>query len=278
MILGLLLLVHQNIYSIEHYDVHRTFCSIESHRLNHTKRGSRGPRGPQGIQGARGPSGPTGAIGPKGATGTTGRTGNVGNTGPTGPTGPSSIGAIVGPTGAAGTTGPTGPTGNTGLEIQGDIGQVGNTGAQGAIGPTGDTGEPGNTITGPTGNDGATGATGTTGTTGNTGSFAFYFNKAAIYAYTQVNNVSNNNIVASGQPIPFMADTGVIGFNPTILGATGITIPYTGSYLISFGVCCTGAAASQNVYCAVKQNGNLIPGTQIQWIISRHPSWAIRAR
>jgi len=211
-------------------------------------------------------------IGPFGARGATGPTGATGNTGPTGPAGASAIGAIVGPIGATGLTGPNGPTGNTGVEPTENIGATGDTGATGATGLTGDTGDTGFSVTGATGNTGATGITGATGATGITGTDVQAFNKAFIYAYTQINQVSGGNFVDVDDAIPFMADTGVVGFAPITPGATGITIPYTGSYFMSFGYCFTGTTLlSDGFFCAIESNGTVIPGTSVLSIFNWTP-------
>jgi hypothetical protein len=269
---------------LEQLSPHPSLRSIESHRLDHTRRGPRGPQGPQGPQGPPGPS-TIGLTGAKGITGNQGMTGATGLTGPAGPTGADATGSIpgaqgatgnigatgitgvTGATGAIGITGVTGDTGATGNIGQiGAIGAIGNTGATGATGPTGDTGP-----TGPIGITGATGAVGVTGATGAMGppgESATVLNQAYIYVYTQVNQTSSptgSNEVPFSFSIPFMSSSTALNFSTAGLpGATFVTIPFDGNYFLSYGCSLTGAHSSPDgIRFGVQKNGlTIVPDSQ----------------
>ncbi len=106
---------------------------------------------------------------------------------------------------ANGATGPMGPTGPTGA-----------TGPTGPTGPTGATG-----ATGATGPTGATGATGPTGPTGEVSTAS-----ATIYNSTTQDIDSNT---------PLTIPT-VLTNNNLIVGNNAITVPSSGTYLISYMV------------------------------------------
>jgi hypothetical protein len=62
-----------------------------------------------------------------------------------------------------------------------------------------------------------------------------------------------------------MADTGAIGFSPIISGATSVTIPFTGSYFMSYGFSLSGVASSPlgTILCELQATGNPIPGSAV---------------
>lgn len=289
LLLSVLITAPLQIYSIdndnlEKYSTHPSLRSIESHRLDHTRRGPRGPQGPQGPQGPPGPA-TIGLTGAKGITGNKGVTGATGLTGPTGPTGADAPGSItgaqgvtgntgatgvIGDTGAAGTIGATGVTGNKGAQGEigqtGAIGEIGNTGATGASGPTGNAGATGNTgatgATGPNGNTGATGAIGQSGPT------PIALNQAYIYVYTQVNQTSSpsgSNVIPFSFSIPFMSSSAALNFSTAGLpGATSVTIPFDGNYFLSYGCSLTGANKAQDgIRFGVQKNGlTIVPESE----------------
>lgn len=179
-----------------------------------------GPTGPTGPQGVAGPTGPTGPTGSAGATGLQG---------------------LIGPAGPTGSVGATGPTGPQGI--------IGETGPQGPIGLTGEIGP-----TGPTGASGSIGATGPTGSTGPTGPAG------------EAGRVSNQNATilhVAGQDIrtdtPILL-TSTMTNNGLVVSSSSLTIPVTGTYLVTYYVNrATGAAGTDSI--ALAFNGNVDTNT-----------------
>lgn len=135
--------------------------------------------------------------------------------GPTGCTGPS---GCTGPTGSAGPMGPTGPKGETGERgLQGDKGDTGPIGPIGPTGPRGETGEKGEA--GGTPNQSAT-----------------IFNMAG-------------QAIKSGQPLSLSS---IMTNNGLVLGGTFITVPATGTYIVSYCINrATNAAGTDSIVIAV---------------------------
>lgn len=150
--------------------------------------------------------------------------------GPPGCTGPS---GCTGPTGSAGPMGPTGPKGETGERgLQGEIGPQGIAGERGLQGDKGDTGPIG--PTGPTGPQGETGEKGEAGGTPNQS--ATIFNMAG-------------QAIKSGEPLSLSS---IMTNNGLVLGGTFITVPATGTYIVSYCINrATNAAGTDSIVIAV---------------------------
>ena len=176
-------------------------------------------------------TGPTGPTGPTGATGATGTQGATGPTGVMGPTGP--IGAM-GPTGPMGEIGPTGPEGR-----QGERGETGPTGVAGNDGQNG--------ATGPKGETGAQGPTGPTGPTGPRGDDGVISNQNA----TILSMASQDLVI--GTPIQLST---ILTNNGLVVSGDSITVPTTGTYIVTFYVNrATSAAGTDGISIAI--NGNV---------------------
>ncbi len=203
------------------------FFSCNNHCCNNCNNNSQ--NGSNCEQCAIGPTGPTGPVGLTGATGPTGPTGATGQQGLIGPTGP------TGPQGIAGETGPQGPIGLTG-----ETGPTGPTGATGNIGPTGPTG--------PMGETGTTGPTGPTGPAGEAG---------------RVSNQNATILHVAGQDIrtdtPILLSSTMTN-NGLVVSMSSLTIPATGTYLVTYYVNrATGAAGTDSI--ALAFNGNVDTNT-----------------
>ena len=152
-------------------------------------------------------------------------------------------GGTPGPQGPAGPAGPIGPTGPIGPQ-----GPQGATGATGAIGPQGIQGPQG--VQGPQGTQGPQGETGPEGPAGPT------FNQnATIY------NTDAQQLV-SGQDLSLPS---VLTNNGMIIDATSITIPETGTYIVSYktNVVNEEISPEDNTYSiAIANNGTIIAATQ----------------
>lgn len=166
----------------------------------------RGATGATGSTGAVGPQGERGEIGPKGATGATGLTGATGPKGDTGPRGD------IGPQGEPGE--------------RGEKGDAGEKGPQGEIGPKGDTGERGE--------KGETGADGKQGATGPQGEPGVISNQNAT-----ILSMAGQDLVI-GNPITMST---ILTNNGLIIGGTSITVPVTGTYIVTFYVNRASSAA-----------------------------------
>lgn len=157
----------------------------------------------------------TGPMGPTGPTGATGATGLPGANGLNGATG------AVGPQGAKGAKGDTGPQGATGAK--------GETGPQGEIGPQG-----------PTGPKGEMGVQGPIGPRGEDGQISNQ--NATIYSMAGQDLTSGNPLTLSS----------IKTNNGLIVGGTTITMPATGTYIVSYCMNkATNAAGTDSVSIAI---------------------------
>lgn len=157
-------------------------------------------------------TGPMGPTGPAGATGATGLPGANGLNGATG---------AVGPQGATGAKGDTGPQGATGAK--------GDTGPQGEIGPQG-----------PTGPKGEMGVQGPIGPKGEDGQISNQ--NATIYSMAGQDLTSGNPLTLSS----------IKTNNGLIVGGTTITVPATGTYIVSYCMNkATNAAGTDSVSIAI---------------------------
>lgn len=154
-------------------------------------------------------------------------------TGPMGPTGPAGATGATGPTGAQGLIGGTGPKGDTGAT--GLPGTNGLNGATGAVGPQGATGPQG--VKGDTGPQGATGPTGPRGEDGQISN-----QNATIYSMAGQDLTSGNPLTLSS----------IKTNNGLIVGGTTITVPATGTYVVSYCMNkATNAAGTDSVSIAI---------------------------
>lgn len=167
------------------------------------------------MQYITGPMGPTGPAGATGATGLPGANGLNGATGAVGPQG------VTGPQGAKGAKGDTGPQGATGAK--------GETGPQGEIGPQG-----------PTGPKGEMGVQGPIGPRGEDGQISNQ--NATIYSMAGQDLTSGNPLTLSS----------IKTNNGLIVGGTTITVPATGTYIVSYCMNkATNAAGTDSVSIAI---------------------------
>lgn len=170
------------------------------------------------MQYVTGPMGPTGPAGATGATGPTGAQGLIGETGPKGATGAT---GLPGANGLNGATGAVGPQGATGAK--------GDTGPQGEIGPQG-----------PTGPKGEMGVQGPIGPRGEDGQISNQ--NATIYSMAGQDLTSGNPLTLSS----------IKTNNGLIVGGTTITVPATGTYVVSYCMNkATNAAGTDSVSIAI---------------------------
>lgn len=188
------------------------------------------------MQYITGPMGPTGPAGATGATGPTGAQGLIGETGPKGDTGATGLPGANGLNGATGAVGPQGPTGP-----KGEIGPQGVTGPQGATGAKGDTGPQGEIgPQGPTGPKGEMGVQGPIGPRGEDGQISNQ--NATIYSMAGQDLTSGNPLTLSS----------IKTNNGLIVGGTTITVPATGTYIVSYCMNkATNAAGTDSVSIAI---------------------------
>ena len=166
----------------------------------------------QYITGPMGPTGPAGATGATGATGPTGAQGLIGETGPKGDTGATGLPGANGLNGATGAVGPQGPTGP-----KGEIGPQGPTGPKGEMGVQGPIG--------PKGEDGQ-----------------ISNQNATIYSMAGQDLTSGNPLTLSS----------IKTNNGLIVGGTTITVPATGTYIVSYCMNkATNAAGTDSVSIAI---------------------------
>ena len=146
---------------------------------------------------------------------------------------PQPIQLLEGPPGCTGPSGPTGPKGETGERgLQGEIGPQGIAGERGLQGDKGDTGPIG--PTGPTGPQGETGEKGEAGGTPNQSATIF--------------NMAGQSI-KSGEPLSLSS---IMTNNGLVLGGTFITVPATGTYIVSYCINrATNAAGTDSIVIAV---------------------------
>ena len=152
---------------------------------------------------------------------------------------------LIGATGATGCTGATGATG-----LNGATGPQGERGLQGERGEKGDKGEQGERgtdglrgATGPQGEKGATGATGERGATGPKGDAGLSPNQNA----TILSMASQDLVI--GTPITMST---ILTNNGLILGGDSITVPATGTYIVTFYVNrATSAAGTDGIAIAI---------------------------
>ena len=129
----------------------------------------------------------------------------------------------TGPTGPTGATGPTGPQGERGL--QGERGEQGVQGVEGSQGERGLQGERGEQ--GVPGLRGEIGPTGPTGPTGPQGATTTAPNQNATILHMASQDIT------TGQPILLST---IMTNNGLVLGGSHITVPATGTYLVTFYV------------------------------------------
>ena len=185
------------------------------------------------MQYVTGPMGPTGPAGATGATGPTGAQGLIGETGPKGATGATGLPGANGLNGATGAVGPQGVTGPQGAK--GDTGPQGATGAKGETGPQGEIGPQG-----PTGPKGEMGVQGPIGPRGEDGQISNQ--NATIYSMAGQDLTSGNPLTLSS----------IKTNNGLIVGGTTITVPATGTYVVSYCMNkATNAAGTDSVSIAI---------------------------
>lgn len=140
---------------------------------------------------------------------------------------------VTGPTGPKGDTGCTGPAGIRGLDgSRGEKGEKGECGEKGEKGDPGEKGEKGDT--GPMGPAGPTGPIGPTGVISNQNA-------------TILNMASQS--ITTGEPISMLT---ILTNNGLVLGGTFITVPSTGTYLVTYYVNrATGAAGTDSIAIAI---------------------------
>ncbi len=284
------------------YEGRTHFLDFEIPQGKTGEKGDTGPQGLQGMQGEVGPTGPQGLQGVAGPTGPKGEQGEVGPTGPQGETGPrglpGEIGRAEGITidGAEtvssneeaqvlddfelnihhltfyipqGIQGVQGEKGDTPLILAGTTTQVSDTEPARVDDryesdthfldftiPQGKTGAKGDR--GPQGIQGVTGPTGPKGATNNI--------NATIYN-------SINQDISSGKPIKMDE---VLTNNGTSLNESSITVPQTGTYLISFSIN-NGTTASAGDCIGIYNNGALLQGSRRPLTTSTNVSGTIVA-
>ena len=149
----------------------------------------------------------------------------------------------TGPTGMIGPTGPAGPKGDPGEK--GETGERGETGLQGPQGVAGEKGE--------TGEKGSTGPTGPTGSTGPKGDNGSISNQNATM-YTMASQT-----ISSGNPLTL---TSILTNNGLVIGGTFITVPMTGTYIVSYTANrATNAAGTDSIMLAI--DGTLARNTSL---------------
>ena len=200
------------------------------------------------IQLLTGPTGPAGRSGVDGCTGATGCTGPTGMAGLMGPTG------ATGPKGDKGERGEQGPQGEQGLKgdtsekgEKGDKGDKGDQGPQGEVGPQGEKGETGAVgATGPKGDKGEKGdkgVSGEKGDKGDTGEKGQISNQNATILHMASQGITSGT--------PFLLST-ILTNNGLVLGGDFITVPATGTYIVTFYVNkATSAAGTDSIAVAI---------------------------
>ena len=187
--------------------------------------------GPQESAGAQGLAGQSGAARLQEAERSLRPSGFQGPPGPQGPAGPQ------------GPQGPPGPQGPTGL--QGPAGPQGPPGLQGAAGPQGPPGPQG-----PAGRAGPMGPQGPPGPRG-----------PGIQSYGYVYNLTPSKLMVlnAGADIPFSSN-GPLNRVIHTEGATTVTVPDTGAYLINYGL---SANVDFGSSVALAVNGTADPSTKL---------------
>ena len=156
-----------------------------------------------------------------------------------GATGATGVTGAVGPQGECGATGPQGECGEMGPK-----GERGDTGPVGATGPKGDTGEAGpKGDIGERGEKGETGAEGKQGPTGPQGLPGVISNQNA----TILSMAGQDLTIGT----PLLMST-ILTNNGLILGGDSITVPATGTYIVTFYVNrATSAAGTDGIAIAI---------------------------
>lgn len=122
----------------------------------------------------------------------------------------------------------------------------------GLPGPRGATGATG--ASGPTGTNGATGPTGATGPIGATGPTGVSLTTFISLYQTAIQSVANSSVIGINWSSVSAINT--FAFTPP---ARTITIPTTGTYRITYGICTT----TINTYWGLSRNGVVTPGGRI---------------
>jgi hypothetical protein len=181
-------------------------------------RGRRGPCGPRGKSGSRGPKGERGERGKPGKRGKCGYDGEDGCRGKRGYCGPQGCSGPMGPTGPMGPPGPPGPVPEPPAPVVGVKIAQGPQGPQGAPGPRG-----------PPGPQGPAGPKGDSTVGAYRGTVA-----GSIMNMTSRTVPANQMLTFDGPLIAQGVEAGSTNGVPiTVSGASGLTLPNMGMYLVS---------------------------------------------